>query len=346
MVSRIVGVISFLCFWYVVLVYFLGVFYKSKSKDVVKLKNIIVLVPAHNEEHRIERLLKSIKSYGLRALVVLDKCTDNTNDVVKRYGFDVLEVAYKNKDSAVKHALSYLFKEVPGLEGVLLLDSDNEVGAGIERAISCVDSDSIYIIKTEVKGSNLVERLSGYIHYFFMRLNSGFMVLFGRCMMSGYGVYIPMDLVPAYVGYECLTLTEDIERLKLRCKFVNVDNGVSVEYPGTVWGVVKQRLRWFIGTYKVFFYRIKDIVKTFYLLPLFVNAFLLPIGFVSFLVNPLLYLWNVFLVSPVYLFSGGKVKWVDVVAFPFFVLLLAFVGVVSVFIPERWYSVKKGVVYE
>ena len=43
-----------------------------------------IIVPAHNEEHRIDRMLSAFRSRledpAIRFLVALDRCTDSTSD--------------------------------------------------------------------------------------------------------------------------------------------------------------------------------------------------------------------------------------------------------------------------
>lgn len=71
-------------------------------KDIVGAK-LTVIIPAHNEETRIGKCLKSIFSQSYRnfeCLVIADACTDKTKEVAESYGAKVYECDFHNEGLA------------------------------------------------------------------------------------------------------------------------------------------------------------------------------------------------------------------------------------------------------
>lgn len=103
---------------------------------------LLVLVPAHNEELLIGRLLDSLDKLDYPrekydVLVVADNCTDRTEEIVRGKGAQVLVRSDKDKPGK-GHALKWAFaREVyHGYDAVLIIDADNVVDPGLLRGVN------------------------------------------------------------------------------------------------------------------------------------------------------------------------------------------------------------------
>ena len=62
---------------------------------------IAIITPAHNEENNIEKCIRSVKNlnipngFELEHVVVLDRCTDNTGVICKKYNVKTLEKSWR-----------------------------------------------------------------------------------------------------------------------------------------------------------------------------------------------------------------------------------------------------------
>ena len=95
-----------------------------------------VLVPAHNEQLHVSRLLRTLADQdypreSYRVTVVADNCTDRTVDVCQSLGADVLErhdLAHTGKGHAIRWAVDKI-----GLErwdAIVIVDADSAVNRG------------------------------------------------------------------------------------------------------------------------------------------------------------------------------------------------------------------------
>lgn len=104
---------------------------------------VIAVVPAHNEEEQIGACLESLLAQTRRPdriLVVLDNCTDETEDVVRGYPVDLM-VTHDNRYKKAG-ALNQALPGCHGYDYVMVLDADAEAEPHfVERALAVVDRD-------------------------------------------------------------------------------------------------------------------------------------------------------------------------------------------------------------
>lgn len=90
--------------------------------------NLVVLIPAHNEEAGIARTLLAVGQQlrpGDRLLVVADNCTDNTAEIARHCGPQVIErhdAEHRGKGFALNAAMQVLAKTPPDLVGIMDAD--------------------------------------------------------------------------------------------------------------------------------------------------------------------------------------------------------------------------------
>lgn len=114
--------------------------YKGKRSGLEK--KILVLVPAHNEELLIGRLLDSLDRMDYSrekydVIIIADNCTDRTEDIVRGKGAQVL--ARDDKNNLGKgHVLKWAFSQgvYHKYDAVLIIDADNIVDSGLMRAVN------------------------------------------------------------------------------------------------------------------------------------------------------------------------------------------------------------------
>lgn len=117
--------------------YFIFIFFsyfilsKLPLKNHNPITNIGIIIPAHNEELLLPRLLESIQQQDyprqlFNIIVVADNCTDNTADVAKRNGSIVLErfdQEKKGKGYAIKWAIETT--NISQHDAIFIVDADS-----------------------------------------------------------------------------------------------------------------------------------------------------------------------------------------------------------------------------
>lgn len=94
--------------------------------------DISIVIPAHNEEQFIHRCLASIVNQRLpeevqiEIIVVLNRCTDNTENIAKSYGAKVLSNDTKNISSIRNTGVAYA-----SAEWVVTIDADSWMTDGV-----------------------------------------------------------------------------------------------------------------------------------------------------------------------------------------------------------------------
>ncbi len=101
---------------------------------------VVVLVPAHNEEACIANTLESLKRQSRRPdriIVIADNCTDDTTGIAAAHGAEVIATVgnqYK-KAGALNQVLDQILPSLDASDGVLVMDADSELDpAWIELA--------------------------------------------------------------------------------------------------------------------------------------------------------------------------------------------------------------------
>ncbi len=102
----------------------------KKHEDVIPAEDtsVAVLIPAHNESSGIIATLDSIKSQLKstdRLLVVADNCTDDTADIARAHGSEVIErydAEMRGKGFALDFGVRHLAKSPPDV--VVVIDAD------------------------------------------------------------------------------------------------------------------------------------------------------------------------------------------------------------------------------
>jgi len=103
----------------------------------------IALIPAHNEEKTIQKVIKHLKSLNLNSIVIDDGSIDNTSKLAKKSGALVIRHdENKGKGEALKTGFNYILKNLPEVNNVIILDADMQYSP----------KDSIKILDPLIKG--------------------------------------------------------------------------------------------------------------------------------------------------------------------------------------------------
>ncbi|MDZ7734257.1 MAG: glycosyltransferase family 2 protein [Acidimicrobiia bacterium] len=100
---------------------------------------ITVLVPAHNERASVGATLESLFEQSRppeRIIVVADNCSDDTAQVARRHGAEVVETVdnTKKKAGALNQVLTGLLEELGDNDCVMVVDADTVLDAGFLAA--------------------------------------------------------------------------------------------------------------------------------------------------------------------------------------------------------------------
>ena len=243
---------------------FLGLIKKSKLKiKKSKKKNYFaIIVPARNEGEVIGNLIDSLQAldypkdrYGI--YIVPNNCTDNTAEVAKECGANVIEckVKTKTKGDVLKYTFS-LLKDNKDIDAYLIFDADNLVHKDFLKHMNdCLNSG--YKVAEGYRDSKNPKDnwISGSytIFYLFQNIffNKSRMAFDASASINGTGFMISKDIIDRD-GFETYTLTEDVE-FTGQCalkgeKIAFVEDAITYdEYPINFGASWKQRKRWSAG---------------------------------------------------------------------------------------------------
>jgi len=90
----------------------------------------IALIPAHNEEKTIQKVISHLKSINLNSIVIDDGSVDKTNKLAKKSGALVIRHdENKGKGEALKTGFEYILKNLLDVESLVIVDADLQYSA-------------------------------------------------------------------------------------------------------------------------------------------------------------------------------------------------------------------------
>jgi len=111
-------------------------------KKEPELPLVSIIIPAHNEEEYIEKTLLSIASSLYRnyeLIVVCDSCTDNTEQISKKYTHKVYAVNFKNTAEARNFGVSKAVGNIFIFSDADTVCSDNYISSIVASVDDCFD---------------------------------------------------------------------------------------------------------------------------------------------------------------------------------------------------------------
>jgi GT2 family glycosyltransferase len=226
-------------------------------------ENLLVLVPAHDEESMLPELFASLARVDGReradVVVVADNCTDRTADVARNAGAQVLErddPARPGKGRAIAWALERLAADGRVDRPVLLVDADCQVSPNILRALQARLEEGAVAMQTDYVAANPEESPTAGLRAAAFALVNGVRprgrdALGLSCGLLGTGMCFTPALLER-VPWRDFGLAEDLEYgLRLvaageRVVFVP-EAAVSSPMPTSAASARDQQLRWEAG---------------------------------------------------------------------------------------------------
>ncbi len=258
--------LSFAVFYHLFLA--LMFFWKKEPKQKAKIRkyHYQVLVPAHNEERLIGRLMESFQrlDYDIdkfKVTVIADNCTDRTASIVSDHHFDVQvrhDSVKKGKGHAIEWALEHV--NVDDFDAVVIIDADNvvdpfffqgvnEIIAGGAAVVQCNNN----IANPDENAFTRIMHLSRTIdnelyHHAKYKIGlSSFLMVNGMCFTKG--------ILEKY-GWSVSSYAEDYEYY---AKLINQNEMIGFAVNAKLYhqesvGIrhaTDQRLRWSSGRFQV-----------------------------------------------------------------------------------------------
>lgn len=85
----------------------------------------LIVIPSYNEEENLPSLIKDIKSYGYDYLIINDKSTDNTEEVAKDKGYNILNLSV-NVGLAGVTKVGFMYARDNDYDCVVCIDGDGQ----------------------------------------------------------------------------------------------------------------------------------------------------------------------------------------------------------------------------
>ncbi|MFO7815925.1 MAG: glycosyltransferase family 2 protein [Halanaerobiales bacterium] len=253
----------------------------KKNNRFKKPKNrFAVIIPAHNEEKVIEKLITNIKKINYPKelydiYVVADNCSDNTADKVRNLDVNVF-IRYNNKNKGKGYALKYAFRKLGFLSGntnydaAVIFDADNLVKDNFLAAMNTRLINGEKIIQSYVDSKNPSDNWVTATFSMMFWINDRFNLLSRynvglSSVLMGTGMCISKESLKQ-TGWDTVTLTEDLEYsiqalLKDTKTTFARETKIYDEKPLSFYASCRQRLRWGRGQLSVLFKYIPRMLK-------------------------------------------------------------------------------------
>jgi len=219
--------------------------------------SVAVPIPAHDEQEGIGATIADVQSQltpGDRLLVVADNCTDNTAEVARAAGAEVVErsdLQRRGKGYALARGIDYLEQHPPDV--VVIIDADcrltpRSVDALVQRSVRTqrpVQAD--YVSKpAERSGISMISALAMLVRN---RVRPRGLLRLGQpCHLTGTGMAFTWEAIRAAPDLGA-NIVEDlamgIELALLGYEpLLCIEAGVRSELPGGPSAAMQQRRRW------------------------------------------------------------------------------------------------------
>jgi len=249
--------IGYLLFWL-----FLSLRYTEKrTVNAPGFKKFAILVPAHDEELVIERLLCSAKALDYPAdrfetIVIVDNCTDRTGEIVTRAGITCL-VRTDPERRGKPYALQWAFQQIDlqKYDAFVIVDADTTIDPNFLKSMNLALHEGHEIIQgyfgilnpdeTWLTRLMVIPGVLKYRYRYRGKKRLGF-----SCPLMGNGMCFSRRVIAQY-GWDALSLTENWEyyiKSVLRGIFPSYEEAYiySLTAETTQQGKT-QRIRWLKG---------------------------------------------------------------------------------------------------
>jgi cellulose synthase/poly-beta-1,6-N-acetylglucosamine synthase-like glycosyltransferase len=267
---RIIQVIIFAFGMYFLAIAAAGLFSRRPCKEHPPRSRFAVIVPAHNEEPVIGKLVRNLVALDYPdqlydIYVIADHCSDGTATVARREGALVWErgEGRRGKGCSLNKIMDKLGLTRPGpcpYDAAVIIDADNLVALNFLRVMNNRLLEGEKLIQCFIDAKNLDDSWVTAIFSINFWVNNRF-IMQSRCnlglssLTAGSGVCISREVL-LQTGWSTVTITEDLEfavqalNQGFRATFAP-ETRVFDEKPVTFSAACVQRLRWARGQLNV-----------------------------------------------------------------------------------------------
>ena len=252
-------------------------FRKKAAEDTDKRLHFAVIIAARNEQRCIAAIIESMKRQNyprelIDIYVVPNNCTDDTEDVAKRSGAEIIKVSpsVKSKGAALNEAFKYLL-ENENHDAYCVFDADNEADRCFLLNMNKVLCSGARVAKSRILAKNRYDSWVSAcydIHF----CNANFLLNRARentglsSRLIGTGFALKRSVLVEKGGWNTETLTEDAEIYAMLCaegeRIAFVSDAVTYdEEPVTFFESLVQRRRWMSGIMDVAFIKGRELVR-------------------------------------------------------------------------------------
>ncbi len=237
---------------------------RRRSARPGPLRRVAVLVPAHDEEQVLGRLLTSLAAVdypaGLMDIhVVADNCTDGTVAVARAHGANVWErqdMERRGKGYALQWLLDRLEDKRRRHDAYIVLDADSAVSPNFLTAMNERLNGGAHVVQayytvlpvTGSRAESLREAALALVHYARPAAKAA---LGASCGLKGNGMCFDQSVLARF-GWPSAGLAEDVEfhlmlvEAGIRVEFAP-EAVVRAEMPASLRGSRTQNMRWEAG---------------------------------------------------------------------------------------------------
>ncbi|WP_048602099.1 glycosyltransferase family 2 protein [Rubeoparvulum massiliense] len=243
-----------------------------EQRNKTHIKEVVVVVPAHNEEKVIERMIESVKKamattpeIAVRLIIGADRCTDGTVEMARRQQVEVYErvTGLPGKQHLLKEIFTELLAEYGANPEILVtvLDADNRIESNyFAQLVYSLGQNEVVqgYIATLNCTDNLQTRWYATNYHFMLRSFYWGRERWNRSSVlggTGWGIRLSiLERVPFAVS----SVSDDLEySAMLRVEGIRISYNPKLicydEKPQGIRTGIRQRLRWARGQWQVFF---------------------------------------------------------------------------------------------
>jgi len=275
--ETLAGVCSFFLTFIMVYQIVIGFFgFKKAKKDYADHdpeSRFLVLVPAHNEEKVIGDIIQNLNDMDYPKelydfYIIADNCTDNTAEVARGLGANVIETCKESPDAptgkpiALKKALQAIGDYQDRYDLMMIFDADNLMDTNMFREVNSqyLDKGKPDFIQCYLGAKNKKGVVAWFYYTGYTLTNRFFDLAKYRlglnCAIGGTGFAMTTSYLYKRGGWTTMSLTEDFEiqveaTLEGRRILWNHHTRVYDEKPTSLLASIRQKIRWGQGHWYV-----------------------------------------------------------------------------------------------
>ncbi|MBU3942181.1 MAG: glycosyltransferase family 2 protein [Nanoarchaeota archaeon] len=200
-----------------------------------KLNKVWVVIPAHNEEKHIEKVIKKAKKFAKNILVVDDGSQDKTPFVAEKSGAFVLKhIVNLGKGAALKTGCEYAIKNKA--EKIVVLDADGQHDPKeiLEFVKALDNADIVFGYRRLNKNMPFVLRYGNWFIFFMAKLLFGLKIADTQCGYRSFTADAYNKIKWNAVDYSMESeMIANVGKANLRYSQIPIETIYSDKYKGT-----------------------------------------------------------------------------------------------------------------